>query len=92
MSSELLTCMEDLVKNGFKIRGLVTDNHSANVSAFKILLNNNPGDKKQFLYLPNADFRTYLFFDSVHLIKNIINNLLSAKKSFFLVFNLKYPV
>ena len=75
--------MEDLVRNGFKIRGLVTDNHSANVSAFKILLKGNPGDKKQFIYLPNADFKTYVFFDSVHLIKNIRNNLLRAKKFVF---------
>ena len=33
------------------------------------------------------NYRTYLFFDSVHLIKNIWNNLLSAKKFVFPAFN-----
>lgn len=83
MSTELSSCMQDLLQSGFKIRGIVTDNHSANVAAFKILLNENPGDKKNYLKLPSANYRTFVFFDSVHLIKNIRNNLLSAKRFVF---------
>ena len=61
------------------IRDLVTDNHAANVSAFKILLKENPGDQKQFMCLTNVDFRNFLFLDFVHLIKNFRNKLLSVK-------------
>ena len=35
LSTELMSCMNDLIQIGFKIRGLVTDNHSTNVAAFK---------------------------------------------------------
>ena len=82
-----MSCMNDLIQIGFKIRGLVTDNHSTNVAAFNILLNENDGDKKQHFCLPNADQRTYIFFDSVHLVKNIRNNLLNEKKFVFPEFN-----
>lgn len=75
--------MEDLIQVGFNVRGLVTDNHSANVAAFKILLNENPGDKKNYFTFPKANYKTFVFFDSVHLIKNVRNNLLSAKKFVF---------
>ena len=78
--------MQELIKTGFKVRGVVTDNHPANVSAFNSLLKENTGDEL-YVVLPNADYRTYLFFDSVHLIKNIRNNLLSAKKFVFPAFN-----
>ena len=67
--------MNDLIQIAFKIRGLVTDKNSTNIAAFNILLNENDGDKKQYFCLPNAYYRTYIFFDSVHLIKNIRNNL-----------------
>ena len=83
-----MSCMNDIIQIGFKIRGLVTDNHSTNVAAFNILLNENDGDKKkQYFCLPNADHRTYIFFDSVHLVKNIRNNLLNEKKFVFPEFN-----
>ena len=50
-------------------------------------MNENDGDKKQYFCLPNADHRTYIFFDSVHLVKNIRNNLLNEKKFVFPEFN-----
>lgn len=87
LSTELMNCMNDLIQTGFRIRGLVTDNHSTNVAAFNILLNENIGDKKQYFSLPNSDHRTYIFFDSVHLVRNIRTNLLNGKKFVFPEFN-----
>ena len=87
MSNELLTCVKDLLNAGFRIRGLVTDNHSANVAAFKILLRDYVGDGKHYFQLPDSDHKTYVFFDTVHLVKNIRNNLLNAKKFVFPEFN-----
>ena len=84
-----MSCMNDLIQIGFKIRGLMTDNHSTNVAVFNMLLNESDGDKKQYFCLPNADHRTYIFFDSVHLVKNIRNNLLNEKKFVFPEFNCK---
>ena len=43
--------------------------------------------KTIFLLAYNADHRTYIFFDSVHLVKNIRNNLLNEKKFVFPEFN-----
>ena len=71
------------MESGFRIRGLVTDNHAANVAAFKILLKNYPGDNETYFLMPDADNKTYVFFDIVHLVKNLRNNLLHAKKFVF---------
>ena len=78
-----MDCLEDLRRSGFQVRGIVADNHSSNVAAFKILLNNNPGDKQHYFIPPNTESKTYVFFDTVHLIKNIRNNLLHCKKFVF---------
>ena len=75
--------MNDLQECGFRIRGLVTDNHAANVAAFKILLNTYPGDNQTYFQMPKAVNNTYVFFDTVHLVKNLRNNLLNAKKFVF---------
>ena len=32
---QFVSCLEDLYKCGFSVRGIVVDNHSTNVSAFK---------------------------------------------------------
>ena len=53
------------------------------MAAFKILLNNFPGDAKQFIIFSYTNYEAYTFFDSVHLVKNITKNLLSAKKFVF---------
>ena len=79
----MISCMNDLIKCGFRIRGVVTDNHAANVGAFKILLNAYPGDHQTYVELPDAGNKTYVFFDTVHLVKNIRNNLLNSKKFVF---------
>ena len=64
LSKEMTSCVNDLIKCGFRIRGLVTDNHAANVGAFKILLNDYPGDHQTYFELPDADNKTYVFFST----------------------------
>ena len=87
MASELLKCIDDLSTIGFRVRGVVSDNHSTNVCAFKNILENHEGDRQHFIKLPDLDHKIYLFFDSVHLVKNVRNNLLNGKKFVFPGFN-----
>ena len=76
-----MKCITDLSNAGFKVTGIVTDNHSTNARSFKILLNNNNGDNKHYFIIPGSCDKTFIFFDTVHLFKNI--NLLSASKFVF---------
>ena len=87
LAQEFTKCIGELMDAGFRVRGLVTDNHGANVTAFSILLNENDGDKHHFFTIPEADFKTYVWFDTVHLMKNIRNNLLNRKKFVFPAFH-----
>ena len=67
--------------------GLVADNHSSNVDAFTSFNDFFNFESKLFFQdSDNHGKRTYVFFDTVHLIKNIQNNLLNAKKFVFLNF------
>jgi len=82
LKNELLDCLTTLQENGFNVRGIVCDNHASNVAAYKKLLlacNSNPEDLS--IYLNSK--KIYLFYDSVHLIKNIRNNLLQRKRFIF---------
>ena len=63
--------------------GIISDNHSSNVAAFKILLNKLPCDAKQFIVFACTNYKTNIFFDSVHLVKIIRHNLLSAENFVF---------
>ena len=60
-----------------------------NVSAYKILLNKFQGDQKHFITIPNCQKKIYLFYDTVHLLKNIRNSLLNKKKFVFPAFEFK---
>ena len=83
LASELSYCLSSLENAGFKVRGIVTDNHSANASAFNYLLKNHPSDDPHAIQHPGHQTKTYLFFHYVHLVKNIRNNLLNSKKFVF---------
>ena len=62
---------------GFKVREIIfADNHSTNVSAFNILQTRFPSGYFDIQHSHNST-KTYLFFDNVHLVKNIRNNLLN---------------
>ena len=47
LASEFMKCITDLSNVGFKARGIVTDNHSANVRAFKIMATRNTTSSSQ---------------------------------------------
>ena len=69
---------------GFNVKGIVADNHSANVSAYNYLLDKFPGDTSRlFMLHPDNNSRIYIFYDNVHLLKNIRNNLFNAKRFVF---------
>ena len=90
LSQEILKCIFQLINSEFFIRAVVEDNHSANVNAFNILLDKFEGDKTHYITLPNPPpQKIFLFFDSVHLLKNIRNSLLNKKKFVFPAFTFK---
>ena len=78
LADEVSDCITSLGQVGFKVRGIVADNHSTNVSAFNILQTRFPYGCFDIQHLHNST-KTYLFFDNVHLVKNICNNLLNCK-------------
>ena len=88
----ILSCISMLNKENFNIRAIVCDNHSTNVSTFKHLKERYPCSKRDNAITNpfNPDQYTYLIFDSVHLIKNIRNNLLATK--FFQVPSLELTI
>ena len=78
LKTELLVSLEILSNCGFCLRVIVCNNHPSNVSSFKKLLehvNQNPDE----LYMLHKSRKIYLCYDTVHLIKNVRNNLLKCK-------------
>ena len=73
-------CISCLSKVGFNVRAVVTDNHSSDVNAFNCLLYTyGTKDSKLFIQHPDNNTKTCRFFDNVHLMKNVRNNLFNAK-------------
>ena len=79
LANKLSSCVSELANPQFKIQAIVTDNHSATVSTFQSLLK-YPGDGKHYINIPVVNNRLYLFFDTLHLLKNVRNNLFNTKK------------
>ena len=80
---EINKCALDLAEVGFKVCAVITDDHPLNMNAFTRLLKIFDCDKKAFIKHPAyADLvtKTYLFFNVIHVSKNIRNNLLNQKK------------
>ena len=73
LAEKLLECVTDLCKSGFQVRGIVSDIHAANVSSFNILLQEYAHKDARFIVHPQSSCKTYLFYDNVHLVKNIRN-------------------
>ena len=69
-----------LHKCGFRVRAIISDNHKTNVSAFQSLLKTyGSKDSPDTIVHPSGEGKIYLFYDSVHLLKNVRNNLLNAR-------------
>ena len=81
IEEQLITTLDVLNEAHFNVRGVVSDNHPSNVSAYKRLetkYGNSDG-----LSITYKDSKMYLFHDVVHLAKNIRNNLLGRKRFIF---------
>ena len=79
LSNEFDSRIYNLQSSGFKVRAVVTDNHSSNVNAFACLLKKYCNTSSNlFINHPayQNTLKTYLFYDMVHIIKNVRNNLL----------------
>ena len=86
MKCEINKYILDFAEVGFKARAVITDDHPSNVNAFTWPHETFDGDSKTFIKHPAyADLatKTYLFFDVIHLFKNLGNNLLNKKKFVF---------
>ena len=87
IEEEILKSIETLHSINFKVRGIVADNHSTNVSACSKILCSNGFDKNDLAVVTKDGSKIYLFFDSVHLMKNIRNNLLNNRRFLFPAFS-----
>ena len=83
LANEVDDCIKQLSQQGFNVRAVVTDNHSCNVSAFSKLKKSYNSVDSFSIKHPESKTKTYLFFDNVHLLKNIRNNLLNNRKFVF---------
>ena len=77
--------MKTLKNCGFRVRAIVSDNHSANVLAYNLLLKEF-GHLDDNLFIEHDYQKIYLLHDAVHLIKNVRNNLLNYKRFIFPAF------
>ena len=82
LKDEFFNCLELLVTGGFNVRAAICEYHAANVSAFtKLVL--QFGEDNGSLLINFQSQKVYLFYDTVHLVKNVRNNLLSKKRLVF---------
>ena len=85
LSGQIIESIQSLHEMGFHMRAVILDNHSSSVSAFNEL-SSKDGSKSYenvILHHSTSDRRTYLFYDSVHMLKNVRNNLLNSKRFIF---------
>ena len=83
LASKISTSILCLAENGFEVRTVITDNHSASVTAIKHLTKMHPSSSSHGIEVSKNLTKTHLLFDSVHIVKNIRNNVLNAKKLAF---------
>ena len=77
-------CIESSGNVGLTVCTLVADNHWSNVSTLNLLKKKFRQPKQLFIDHPlNHGKHIYFLFDPLHLIKNIRNKLLAAKKFVF---------
>ena len=84
-SEHVDNCITSLNSVGFNVCAIISDNHSTNVLAFKYLFNMYGNEQKgENINRPsNTANHIYLFFDPVHLLKNIRNNLFNSQRFIF---------
>ena len=85
LKNEVLECLDVLIKCVFNTKLNICDKRPSNVSGFKKLLECSNQDHDS-LFMLHESRKVYLSFDTVHLIKNVRNNLLNHKRFLFLSF------
>ena len=77
----IISCIISLTESNFQLRAVISDNHSTNVGAYKDLLKMYPIQGKNYsIFNPKCHLsEIYLMYDTVHLVKNIRNNLLASR-------------
>ena len=60
--------IQTLIEAGFRVRAVVSDNHSTNVRAFSCLSKQFHSPSPLYFIHSSNQIKTYLFFDNVHLI------------------------
>ena len=85
LSGQIIESIQSLHEIGFHLRALISDNYSSNVSAFSKLFSKYGSESHEnvILHHSTSDRRTYLFYESVHLLKNVRNNLLNSRRFIF---------
>ena len=82
LKDELLSCLELLITGSFNVRAVTCDNHAVNVSTFtKSILQFREDNESLFINIQSQ--KVYLFYDTVHLIKNIRNNFRAKSDWYF---------
>ena len=85
LAGDTASCITTLCNTGFRVLAVVTDNHAANVKAFATLHRLFPGNDGLSMKHPESQTKTYLFFDNVHIMKNVRNNLMNVQKFVFVM-------
>ena len=70
--------INELQAAGLKILTIVSDNHGVNRVMFKELANSESG---HYFQIEGNPFKTFMLYDSVHILKNIRNNWINLKDS-----------
>ena len=85
LCNEIDDCISELQTIGLKVRAVICDDHASNVSAFSLLMRKYNTEDESYIYhhAYNGNIKTYLFYDIVHLIKNVRNNLMNKRKFVF---------
>ena len=91
--SNVEKCISLLTRAHFNLRAIIADNHPTNISAYKQLRKlHGIYDSDHVISNPYCSEKTvYLQFDTVHILKNIRNNLLAAKCFDLPEFNFSSP-
>ena len=82
LSEQIDSVLSSVHECGFQVRAVVPDNHSTNVSAFNYLLKKYGNDDKPntITHPSKPNCTIYFFYDAVHLMKNIRNNLVNNRR------------
>ena len=85
LSGQIMEGMQSLHEIGFHVRAVILDNYLSNVSVFNKLFSKygNESHENVVLHHSTSDRRTYLFHDSVYLLKNVRSNLLKSRRYIF---------